>query len=236
MQDVSEKYNGMSPGQLRTVLKKSSQINPVIKDSLLALIDQYHCLDRIAVSTGLTEDGNYFSSQVAWGDSLQKIESGNEDELEKMQQEVASLASKFDKEVISELQKWRNRWMLQVLLLDLGILALLFFVPAGLLYLQGAWQPQQLASQLSQHFYERPMFMITMIVLLLMFFLLWHFSWRKIRARDIVNQLENMTTGFNLAKAFIKNTRLHHSIFRPDVVGYRRCLQKITAFLLTPAK
>ncbi len=236
MQDVSEKYKGMSNAQLRAQLKKSTLIKQPLKDSLLTLLEHYYCLDSIARSTGLSEENNYFSSRVAWGASLQKIESGDEDELEKMQQQLASVSSQFDEDVISTLQKWRNRWMLQVMLFDLLVIALLTIVPAGLLYWQGAWQPQQLASQLSQLFYERPLFMFTVIFLLLAVFLFLHFSLRKMLAMQILKRLNNRVANFNLAKAFIKNTRIHHSIFRPDIVGYHRCLQRISALLLPAAK
>jgi hypothetical protein len=57
-------------------------------------------------------------------------------------------------------------------------------------------------------------------------FLTFHFQLRNRLATKLSAQASNGNAEFDIGAAFLKNTRLRHSIFRPDIVGISRSGRK----------
>lgn len=221
----------MTSGQVKNQLKSIQTDKPDIKHSLLELVDQFQCLDHIAKSIGLLKDGFSFINRVSWKMVLSKLEkSGNNSDEVKIQDilDIVSQSSEqLENELVPQLQKWRNNWMIEVILIEFVLLSLLGLIVAGITYMQGMWD---INISLQSFLYERPVFSLILLVILFICFVRLHFTIRNFVANQFVKKLNKKLSEFDLAGAFLKNTRIQHSIFRPDIIGWgwlnRKCLLK----------
>lgn len=228
---------------LMTSVQVKRQLNSIntdkhdIKNSLLNVVERFQCLDHIAKSIGLMKEGFSFVNRVSWEAILSKLEQSekNENELEEIKLkdilEITSQSSnQLENELVPQLQKCRNNWMLEVILIEFVFLGLLTLAVAGVTHLQGIWSLSNISFSVQPFLYERPVFSLLAGILLFVSFIRIHFSIRHFVAGQLVKKLNKETSEFNLAGAFLKNTRIQHSIFRPDIIGWnwlsRKCLLK----------
>ena len=227
----------MTSFQVKQHLRSIETEQSDIKNSLLDLIEKFQCLDHIAKSIGLVKDSFSFVNRVSWKTILSKLEQSEkgENELEEIKlkdiSEIISQSSnQLENELVPQLQKWRNNWMLKVILIELVFISLLTLAILGVTYVQGLWSLSNMSFSIQPFLYERPIFSLLVCILLFVSFVRIHFAIRHFVAGQLVRKLNREVSEFDLAGAFLKNTRVQHSIFRPDIIGWnwlsRKCLLK----------
>ncbi len=236
----SNDTNLMTSVQVKRQLKSVNTDKPDIKNSLLSLVDQFQCLDHIAKSVGLIKGSFSFVNRVSWGTVLSNLKKSNEGEdkaedikLNDIIETVSHSSNQLEHELIPQLQKWRNNWMLEVILIEFVFLSLLTLAVAGVTHIQGVWDLSNMSFSVQPFLYERPIFSLITGVILFISFIWMHFIIRHFVAGQFVRKLNKEESEFDLAGAFLKNTRMHHSIFRPDIIGWnwlsQKCLLKKNA-------
>jgi len=226
----------MTSAQIKKQLK-SVQINDSdIKHRLINLIEEFQCLDKIAHSIGLAKQGFSFVNRVSWKNIFAAIDKTEEDstadqvKLKDVIDAVSQSSDQLQNELIPQVQKIRNSWMGQVILFEIVLLGLLTAVMAGVIYLKGISDVSGVSILIQSFLYERPVFSLILVGCTLLCFLVMHFSIRKFVANQFVKKLNRQHSEFDLAAAFLKNTRIQHSIFRPEIIGWgwlnKRCLMK----------
>lgn len=229
--------NSMTSVQVKRRLKSIHTDKREIKSSLLKIVEQFQCLDHIARSIGLVKEGFSFAKRVSWQPVLSALDMTENDEnvkdtinLQYISETFSTSSSQLENDLIPKLHKWRNNWMLEVILIEFVFLGLLSLAVAGVTHIQGLWSLSNTSISLQPFFYERPVFSLITGVLLFISFVVIHFSIRNFVAEQFVMKLNKNNSEFDLAAAFLKNTRIQHSIFRPDIIGWgwlnRKCLQK----------
>ena len=228
--------NLMTSTQVKQQLNSVTTDKPDIKNSLLNIVEQFQCLDHIAKSVGLIKEGFSFVNRVSWKSVLSKLEqpdagdNKNDIELNYIIEAISESSNQLEHELIPQLQKWRNKWMFEVILIEFVLLSFLVLIIAGTAHLQGAWTFSNFDISILPFIYERPAFSLISGVLLFISYLVIHFSIRNFVARQLAAKLKKESTEFDFVNAFLKNTRLQHSIFRPDIIGWnwmtKKCLQK----------
>jgi len=227
--------NLMTSAQIKKQLNSVSTDKLDIKNGLLNTIEQFQCLDHIAKSVGLIKEGFSFVNRVSWKSVLSKLEqpvasdNKNDIELNYIIEAISESSNQLEHELIPQLQKWRNKWMFEVILIELVFLSLLVLIIAGSTHLQGLWTLSNIDISIQPFIYERPAFSLISAALLFFSYLVMHFSIRNFVARQLAAKLKKESTEFDFVNAFLKNTRLQHSIFRPDIIGWnwmtKKCLQ-----------
>lgn len=159
----------------------------------------------------------YFSKLEATDKDSAKLE---EVELKDISKTIFQSYNQLENELVPQLQKLRNNWMLEVLLIEFVFLSLLTLAVAGITHIQGVWDLSHISFSLQPVLYERPIFSLLTGVFLFVGFVWIHFSIRYFVAEQFVRKLRKEVSEFDLVNAFLKNTRMRHSIFRPDIIGW----------------
>ena len=226
--------NLMTSVQVKRQLQSINTDKPDIKNGLLNVVERFQCLDHIAKSIGLIKEGFSFVNRVSWKTVLSKLEKTDDEsediKLNDIIETISQSSDQLENELIPQLQKVRNNWMIKVILIEFVFLGLLSLAIAGITHVQGLWSLSNFSISLQPFLYERPAFSLIIGVLLLISFIMLHFNIRDFVAGQLVRKLNKESSEFDLAGAFIKNTRIQHSIFRPDIIGWgwlsRKCLLK----------
>lgn len=224
----------MTAEQIKRQLKSINTDEASIKQSLFDFVEQFQCLDKIAKSIGLIKNEFSFVNRVSWGEILLVLatSSKNKDEeinLKDISETVSQSSNQLENEIIPKLQRLRNNWMAEVILIEfvvLGLVALVFF---GITHVLGLWSLSNISFSVQPLLYERPIFSFITICVLFVGFVGLHFNARDFVARQTIRKLKKENSEFDLVSAFLKNTGFMHSIFSPDIVGFgwlnRKCLQ-----------
>ena len=229
--------NVMTCAQIEKQLKNIDSSQSDVKNSLLVLVKQFQCLDRIAKSIGLLKKDFTFANRVAWKSIFSNLENSDTPENKAEEVKVQSVLDVFSQsseqlehELIPQLQKLRNKWMISVLLIEIIILGLVGLSVAGAIYMNGLWSLSNFIPAIQTFLYERPVFSLVAFGVICFCFVRLHFKIRSFVAKQLVKKVNEQSSEFDLASAFLKNTRLQHSIFRPDIIGWgwlnRKCLLK----------
>lgn len=232
---TADDTNLMTSGQIKRQLESINTDKPDIKNNLLNVVEQFQCLDRVAKSIGLVKDGFSFVNRVSWKNILSKLEQTekNENELEDIKlkdiiETISQSSNQLENELVPQLQKWRNNWMIEVILIEFIFLSLLGLVVAGITHMQGLWNMSNISISFQPFLYERPVFSLIMLVISFICLVRLHFNIRSFVANQFAKKLNKKSSEFDLAGAFLKNTRIQHSIFRPDIIGWgwlnRKCM------------
>ena len=219
---VTNNENLMTSIQVKKQLKSIDTEQPDMKNSLLDFIGQFQYLDKIAKSMGLIKKDFSFANRVSWDSVLSALAASEnvENKLKDINEVISSSSKQLENEIIPQLQRIRNRWMLNVILIEFVILVFLGLVTAGLTHVLGIWNMSSISFSVQPLLYDRPIFsFLTFFVLLSCFFVM-HFNIRNFVARQTVRELKKESSEFDLVGAFLKNTVFIHSIFRPDIVGF----------------
>ena len=229
--------NLMTCVQVKRKLKSIDTEQSDIKIRLIDLVEQFQCLDRVANSIGLVKEGFSFVNRVSWENVLSKLgrTDKNKDELEEVKIKdilgvISQSSDQLENELIPQLQKWRNSWMLEVILIEFVFFILLGLIIAGITHTLGLWNMSNINISFQPFLYERPVFSLIVLIISFICFVSLHFKIRNFVAKRLAIKLNKKSSEFDLAAAFLKNTRMQHSIFRPDIIGWgwlgRKCLLK----------
>ncbi|NOY66321.1 MAG: hypothetical protein GXP13_02785 [Gammaproteobacteria bacterium] len=202
------------------------------KNRLVLLARQFRCLDKIGKSIGLVSDAA-FTKRISWQGHVDRLEEKTETEnsIDIAQRELSSSISQLQHQIIPALHAWQNKWLTRVILVETIILLLIAFALTGIIYYQGAADIPHLKTMLLSELYNRPIFLITSGSLLFFGLVAIHFRIRRWAAMKIASIINTESSEFNLSNAFLKNTRIRHSIFKPGIAGFgwlnRKRLKKI---------
>lgn len=194
---ITNNENLMTSGQVKRQLKSIRTDKSDIKHSLLNLVERFQCLDHIAESIGLVKEGFSFVNRVSWKTVLSKLEQSekNENELEDIKlkdivETISQSSNQLEHELIPQLQKVRNNWMIEVILIEFVFLGLLSLVVAGITHVQGLWSLSNVSISLQPFLYERPIFSFLTVFVLFIGFIVMHFSTRGFVAGQVVRKLK----------------------------------------------
>jgi len=112
-----------------------------------------------------------------------------------------------------------NRWCLTVLGWEIMLLALVAGAVAGIAAIAGDGQPLPVLQGWWNALLERPVSLMIYVLLTLLVGFLIHFRLRRHVAASIAARLD-MVHPFDTQRAFLKNTRIWRSIFRPWPKGW----------------
>jgi len=224
--------NLMTSVQVKRQLKSINTDKPDTKNNLLELVEKFKCMDQIVKSTGLVKDGFSFVNRVSWDTVLSDLKNDNNTTNDVLVNDVAKTvsqaSSQLEDELIPQLRKMRNKWMYEVILIEFVFFGLISLAVASVTHMQGLWDFSSIS--IGPFLYERPVFSLLIGVFTFLSFVTIHFITRKFVATRLVKNVNNTSSEFDFAQAFLKNTRIQHSIFRPDIVGWgwleKRCMNK----------
>ena len=219
---ITNNQNLMTSIQVKRQLKSIDTKQSDIKNSLLNFIEQFQCLDQIAKSMGLIKKGFSFVNRVSWDGILSALAASEniENKLKDINEIILNSSEQIENEIVPQLQRLRNNWMLEVILIECVILGLLGLMTAGITHVLGVWSLSSISFSVQPLLYERPIFSFITFFVLFTAFVGMHFSVRGFVARKTVRELKKENSEFDLVGAFLKNTGFIHSIFRPDIVGF----------------
>lgn len=208
-----------------------------VRDLLLEILMQYQQADKLGFSLGVLDKSSSFSDAISWCAIIGKMDHAK-NSLDKVSKEhlvksvdyLDELTRTFNEQVVLQIQQYRDKWMRKVLVWDLLIFGLLVLAISGGLYWSGVEFNSETYLGLIQ---QRPFSSILMAVLGIGLLVGFHFVIRRVVINNMLEKMENkLPPGMSLLKALIRNTRIRHSIFRPDPVGWnfrqRKRLKTIT--------
>ncbi|MDH5424587.1 MAG: hypothetical protein OEY29_06325 [Gammaproteobacteria bacterium] len=218
--------NLMTIAQIKKRLKSVKTENTEIKGFLLEAVNKFQCLDDVAKAIGIVNKDFSFSNNVTWDSVISKLESVSDVEnkadvisIDHILETLDDSSKQVNEIAIPKLQQWRNKWMYQVVLLEVIFFILLSSTVAGIAYTQGLWSAENFSFPFQYFFYERPVFIALVGSLSFLSFLILHFNIRRYVASKLAMKLSAESSEFDYSRAFLKNTYMLHSIFRPDIVG-----------------
>lgn len=226
--------NLMTVHQVKRQLKSIHTDKSDLKTSLLKLVDKFKCMDQVAKSTGLVNDDFSFVNRVSWNDVFSKLESSNHEVdnslIKEVTVKVSQAQDQLENNLIPQLQKMRNKWMFEVILIEFVFLGLIALAIASVFYMQGLLSIFNIPISVEPLLYERPVFIFITGIVMFLIFIKVHFNIRNFVANYHVRKVNNESSEFSFGQALLKNTRMQHSIFRPDIVGWgwfnKKCMGK----------
>ena len=165
--------------------------------------------DTDAASTVATEGEQMAEAEAEGGQEKQQLYAALAEMADRLEQHVAWVMSAM------------NRWCLTVLGWEILLLGLVAGAVGGIAYLIGGGQPLPVLQGWWHELLTRPISLTVYAVLILLVAFLVHFRLRRHVAAAIVARLD-MVHPFDTQRAFLKNTRIWHSIFRPQPKGWAR--------------
>lgn len=197
-----------------------------IKDRLLNLAEQFNSLDIIGKSIGITDNNINFTNKVTWQPVLDNLENSNNDEnraeeskLDNIQETLDQSISQLTENIIPTLQRLQNKWLGRVVLYNLMLWLFVASIIAACAYYKNILSLSGIYSAFQSHAFNHPVFFFAIGVITFTGLLSYHFWIRRKIAVSLASKLDDGTSEFNLSRAFLKNTRIQHSIFRPNIVG-----------------
>jgi len=195
---------------------------------LQALLQRLHRLDRYAWRMQL------LNNQDSMLEHLLKQEQADEDIADEAahqahagQRLTTALADMVDRleQHVGWVMQAMNRWCLSVLALEAGLLTIVAGAAIVTAAVIGAGQPWPVLQGWWAELLARPVSLTVYSLLLLFSAGLVHFRLRKKMAMSIAARLEQREP-FDTERAFLKNTRVWHSIYRPQPVGWAGSAQQ----------
>ena len=179
----------------------------VSEDVLQNLQHQSHYVSKIMRHLGIAPDHDITASMETQEQSSTLLVSYRR-QLEELE------------EYVSLLKRGLNRWCLSVLVWEFALLALMVMVLAGGSFAFG-FVPDDVYLQFWLHeAINRPVLVVMSVVVLAIIWIAIHVSLRQWQAQSVVRYLQGEVGDGRLSAAFLKNTSLWHSIFRPEPVGW----------------
>ena len=224
----------MTIHQVKSQLKSIHTDKSDLKNSFLKLVDKFKCMDQVAKSTGLVNDDFSFVNRVSWDAIFSGLENSNNESdnslIKEVTVKVSQAQDQLENNLIPQLQKMRNKWMFKVILIEFALLGLIGLAIASVFYIQDSWSILNISMSVEPLLYERPFFIFITGIVVFLIFIKVHFNIRDFVAKQHVRKVNNESSEFSFGQALLKNTRMQHSIFRPDIVGWgwlnKKCMGK----------
>lgn len=195
---------------------------------LEALLQRLHQLDRFAWRMNLLPNNDSMLEHLFTNEQQEIIVAGDEENkphaASRLTTALAEMIDSLEQHVGWVMQAM-NRWCLSILALEIGILTLAAGCVAVLAMVVGNGPAWPVLQSWWAELLARPLSLTVYSVLVMITAGLVHFSLRKKMARSIANRLSRLEP-FDTPRAFLKNTRLRHSIYRPEPVGWASRAQR----------
>ena len=186
------------------------------------LLQELHRLDRYAQRMQLINNKDSMLEHLVREGQVEEPAVENEGQSHPgSQQLTTALAEIIDslEQHVAWVMQAMNRWCLSVLSWEVGLLLVIAGLLIGLAALLSNGQPLPVLQGWWNELLARPVSLSVYSILLFSGAALVHFKLRKIVAHRIADRLEQMEP-FNTTQAFLRNTRIWHSIYRPQPVGW----------------
>ncbi len=211
--------------QILQHVKKSETPLTDVRELMLAVIKQYQSADKLGVSLGLFDNNASFLDSLSWCSIIGKLDHGKDtlddtskEHLTSLVDYLDELTTTFNDSIIQPIQAVRDRWMKKVLLWDAAFLILFSIIIGAALHFTGVGFDKNTYLNFVN---QNPWISTGVISATVILFVVVHFIVRKVVLNNILNNLqEKLPKGMSLSNALIINTRIHHSIFRPNPVGW----------------
>jgi len=189
------------------------------KDSILehqpkfsTVLTAFANLDKVCYQLGLLNKQNSLTPEI-------------NDTLQDKNYDLATMLKKLDnsrdhiEQQIVQLKTMMTTRCLMVLSWEFIVI---FIFGSSLLtasYFAGYWSTGTFSPSWLIEILTRPIFITVCSLLLVIGFIILHYSLRNYFAYKIAKKLDVTDTNFTLAKAFLLNSKFFHSIFRPEPIG-----------------
>lgn len=202
-----------------------------VRQLMVDIAKQYQKMDKLGMALGLFDKGASFIDNVSWCSVVGKMDhhkknlgQSGKKQLTQLVEYLDDLVNTFNDSVISKIQQVRDKWMTQVLLVDIfALIAFATIIAASVYGMDVTLNPDIMLEYIKQ----RPAFYSFVSITLLVFLLSFHFTIRRIVLQKLLDKLDDkLPVGMSLSKALSKNTGISHSIFRPEPVGWNMYQQK----------
>jgi len=211
-----------------------------VKDRLLNLAEQFKSLDIIGKSIGITDNNNNFTGRVTWQPILDNLDNSSdetsqadESALEDIQSTLEKSINELTEDVIPSLQRLQNKWLSRVVLFNLLLWTLIALIITACAYYNKIHSLSDIYAAFQDQVLSHPVFIIVAGVIIFSGLISFHFWIRRKVAVAIANKLDDEVSKLNLSRAFLRNTRARHSIFKPNIVGLG-CLNRKRLKKLNP--
>lgn len=219
------KDNEASSNQIISHIKKSATPMGDVQKLVLNILKQYKQADKLGVALGLMDKSASFVDSVSWCSIIGKLDH-NKTTLDNVSKSQISgsvdyldgLMVSINSTVVSKIQKYRDKWMRRVLLWDLFVVSLLSVSVFAIVFWSGVSVSRDLLFEFIQ---LRPLFLSLSVVFVIITAIQFHFFVRRRVIKTMLERNEEtLPPGMSLLKALLYNSRIQHSIFRPDPVGW----------------
>ncbi len=185
------------------------------------LLQGLHRLDRAAWRMNLLKHNDSMLEHLYTGEQPASISPDEPVPAMASRQLTTALTDMIDRleQHVGWVMQAMNRWCLSVLAWELGLLVVLTGLVMVLATVVGQGPAWPVLQQWWAELLARPISLTVYSALLLIIAAAVHYRLRKKIAAAIAMRLDEMEP-FDTPRAFLKNTRIWHSIFRPQPVGW----------------
>jgi len=214
-------------------LKIDQEILNQEQPKLSTILSAFRSLDKVCYRLGLLNTETSLASGINWN---------SKDETKDLSVVLKQLDTTRDEieQQIVKLKKMMTKRCLTILSWEFIVI---FILSSSLLigsYFAGYWVENIFAPPWLNELLSRPILIMVTIFLVLISFIILHYSLRDHIAIKIAKLVSKSNSKFTLAKAFLINSRFLHSIFRPEPVGLgfinRKRLLRAHELFLSSAK
>lgn len=192
------------------------------------LLQRLHQLDKFAWRMNLLNNKDSMLEHLFTDEQEEIIVATDPDKQSHTSQRLTTaLAEMIDnlEQHVGWVMQAMNRWCLSVLALEIGILTLVAGCVVVLATVVGNTHAWPVLHSWWAELLARPVSLTVYSVLAMITAGIVHFSLRKRMAGSIAARL-NRLEPFDTPRAFLKNTRIWHSIYRPQPVGWANRAQQ----------
>lgn len=192
------------------------------------LLQRLHQLDKFAWHMNLLSNNDSMLEHLFTDEQGEIVDTPDEENQPHVTQRLTTaLAEMIDnlEQHVSWVMQAMNRWCLTVLAWEFVLLAIVAAIVGGLTMVEGNGQAWPVLHSWWAELLARPISMTVYSVLVMIIVGLVHLRLRKKMAGSIATRLSRLEP-FDTARAFLKNTRIRHSIYRPQPVGWASRAQR----------
>ncbi|VAW99796.1 hypothetical protein MNBD_GAMMA22-2933 [hydrothermal vent metagenome] len=179
---------------------------------LFIIFKAFRNLDKVCYRLGLLNKNSSLASDINWAVL---------DEKNNLPQVLNQLDSTRDQveQQIYNLKKMMTSRCLNIIFWEFTVILIIIIALLASSYFAGYWVSGQFSASWLPELLSRPILITVSALLFVGGFVVLHYSLRSFFANRIAKNYQAEDTAFTLTRAFLKNSKFTHSIFRPEPVG-----------------
>lgn len=233
MNDITDTESKSDCNHENANLKIDQEIVLKNQPKFSTLLTAFRNLDKVCYRLGLLNKESSLFSDINWDAWDEKKD------LPEALKRLDITRDQIEQQIV-QLKKMMTSRCLIILAWEFIVLFSLTSILLTGSYLAGYWVAGTFSPPWLDEFLSRPILITVSSLLLIVGFIILHYSLREYYAHKISNTIKKTKTQFTLVKAFLLNSQFIHSIFRPEPVGLhwinRRRLQKAHDLYLSRTK